>query len=159
MAFSATALYLAGATALAIQNPPIWDSYSPRLLLVCLLVSAIVGFLFVMWQFSMREFAADIVEACTVLAAQWLTIEPTNLQPGCYRSKPRFYWLWRFRATFTGPWALVEHLTDIDTKRKIFAGPRVSELLTYLLMVIWVVMVIVRFFCARAVTLPGWEPG
>lgn len=72
MAYLATTLYLAAATAIVIKGPDVWGWGHPLLISLLLFLSAAIGFCFVGWQLRRREEAADIVSACTNVATRLL---------------------------------------------------------------------------------------
>ena len=89
MAYGATVLYLGATTAVAFQGSAIWQYRTPDWLTTLLLVgSAVVTFLFVWWQMRQREFAADLVAACTALYARSVasTLSSPDLSAKKYRS-------------------------------------------------------------------------
>ena len=88
MAFVATALYLTGVSALALQKEAKWSTIFPFWItvLIATFFSAL-AFVFVLWQLSMRSLSADIVAACDSLRIQWLTVDPQNLNVSSTRYK------------------------------------------------------------------------
>lgn len=142
MAYSVTVLYLGGTAALVFQDPPIWTWFSPSALLFILLgVSSATAFAFVVWQLRNREFAADMVAACTDLAARWLINQPTpaDLQERTFRGRQ-----W--------PDALVRQMNSIVNTRRWWEGPRISEILAYVIMGSWTLLVLARvlYTCVKS---------
>lgn len=139
MAYAATALYLVGTATLLIQEPALWKTFpSPTLLFVLLSATAIIAFLFVGWQLRMRLFAADIVKACDNLLGKWLTNSPnaSDLEMTVYQRGGR--------PNREFPAAVVKELNKLDAQRKWLQGPTNAELFTYLIMLIWTVLVVWR---------------
>jgi len=81
MAYAATTLYLAGATALTFAKPPKALAF-PTILWI-LFVGMVVlteaaGIAFVLWQLRLREKAAKMQRAFETLATRWLNQSPTK---------------------------------------------------------------------------------
>jgi len=136
MGFTAAALYLASATAVVGQAPALWEWKVPHLLLEILLaVSCLAGFAFVVWQLRLREKAADIVLACTTVATTLLSSEsPLDSTPASYKG-------------LTFPKVLVDELDSVGRRRGLLEGPRVSEFITYVVMLVWTICALVSTCC------------
>ena len=129
MAYGATVLYLSVASALILKGPAIFGNSGPSVLEVkFLLLTIILGFLFVGWQLRNRETAADLILACTMLAARRLAdaLQSPDVQHREWKGLEL-------------PGALVDVLGDIAKRRGLLGGPRISEALTYLAMTAWTV--------------------
>lgn len=88
ISYLASAAYLAGVVAFLTHDPPSWQKYSPLgqfVFFLVLIISGLLGFFFVLWQFQKRREASDIFDACVNLATLWLTTSPSqdDLQPTC----------------------------------------------------------------------------
>lgn len=139
MAYTATALYLAGSATLLIQQPALWSNFpAPAVLFVVLSLTAILAFVFVGWQLKMRLFAADIVVACDNLLGKWMTTSPSavDLEMKVYQR--------RGRPNREFPSALKDELRKLDNQRKWLQGPINAELFTYSVMLISTFLVIWR---------------
>lgn len=78
MAYTATALYLGGASALFAQKA-FWLTYSSWqliFLLTLIFLFSLLAFSFVSWQLNLAAQAGDMFKACSKLATQWLTDPP-----------------------------------------------------------------------------------
>lgn len=134
MAYAGTALYLAALTAVALSPGTMWlPSIRTLLYAKGVVALAVVGFAFVGWQLRNREYAANIIQACgdeltRALSPQhgYLDLTPTKVG---YHAFPAF---------------LAERVRGIDAGRLWLEGPRVSEAITYLVMLIWFVVALVR---------------
>jgi hypothetical protein len=145
MAFSATTIYLAGATAVIVQAESISNWLVPKEKLIFLLTSTfIIAFWFVIAQFCKRDTAADIAQACTTLATHLLTWSPCGQDYilKCYKG-------------INFPSALTEELKTIRanrSKQHIFkrwlSGTGLSALLSYLVMAAWSVSAAFSLYCA-----------
>lgn len=83
MAYTAVALYLGAAGWLAFMDAESWNKTRTWQHYMLFAASALAAFLYIRWQLRNRQIAADIVAACTSLAARWLVKPPTShdLQP------------------------------------------------------------------------------
>ena len=133
MAYGATVLYLAGATAVILKGDAILSPTVPRWTAFAAFGAGFsFAVSFVAWQFHKREIASDIVTACTTLLIR-LVAEPNaplSREPDSYKG-------------IDLPKALVDDLCRQHANRKFFLSPRVSEWLTYVAMVIWSVLALV----------------
>jgi len=127
MAYGAAVLYLASAAWVIVQAEQIWKWHLPPVAVVSLLgVSAAAAFAFVIWQLRNRERAADIVSACTTLAAQLVSGASTSESVTSVEYEGNVF-----------PKALADELDRIAMSRKPLAGARISEFITYVVMVAW----------------------
>ncbi len=130
MAYVATTLYLAAATWVIFKGAGLWDKVDPVWLLYVLLITGIAtGFAFVWWQLDKRDFAADLVEACTIVIAERLAggLNPPELDPANYKG-------------LCFPQVLVKELERIKKNLKwyeFYKGSRVSKCVTLFIMGIW----------------------
>jgi hypothetical protein len=134
MAYTAATLYLAAATALMIGKPEVWSSVSACLVVVLLISSCAISFMFVGWQLYQRAIAADIVMACTSITTLLLT--PTdraapNASPGRYRG-------------LLFPQILVDELITLEQNRTLLGGSRQAAILTLIAMLLWSVGALLR---------------
>jgi len=133
MAYGATVIYLGAASAVILKGSAIWPSNVPKpVLIVLFILSFAASFLFVMWQLRNRELAADIVLACTTLL-QMMVAGPNitlSTEPDQYKGLDL-------------PKALADRLRHINAERSLLGGPRVSESITYFVMVLWLVLAII----------------
>lgn len=129
MAYAATTLYLAAATWVILEGSNPWGEVGPVWLLCILIFAGIAtGFAFVYWQLDKRDFAANIVKACTTLAAR--------------NFKPKEYGGLDF------PQDLVEKLKKIKETQGS-TGPRFSKWVTLFVMLVWTAVALVSI---------GWLP-
>jgi ABC-type branched-subunit amino acid transport system permease subunit len=129
IAWLATALYLAGAT--AVVSGTFWTKW-PGLhqaaLATGVLVAAMLAITFTWWQFEQRRFAMAMVAACTDLAARWIHAAPaeSTLKPECLNGRD-----W--------PSALVERFREVRSE-----VPSLPRTLTILAIVLWTAAAIAR---------------
>lgn len=136
MAYTVTVLYLTATAVIISHAHDVWKSAAPQLLIVILFVSScFICFAFIRWQLRNREIAADIVMACSNLLLQMNGKKKHNLSPDKYKRIPL-------------PKMLVDELNSISTNRGFFEGPRVSEWITYSVMLLWSLGVIISLSCA-----------
>jgi hypothetical protein len=131
MAYAVSVLYLGAATAVFFTGPRIWNYPASNLLTTLVLIASFISaFAFVWWQMRQREFAAEMVAACTKLAAQ--SVSSTLANPDLSETEYR-------RHLF--PAVLVEELKATRNERRsirrFISGPRLSECITYLAIVLW----------------------
>lgn len=140
MAYNAATLYMAGATAL-ILAPPFWQFYPKPafvLFVVALIAIAAIGFVYVRWQLRMRRIAAVRVSACWNLATIWLHTSPTpaDLEPSVETVQSLH------RSALVFPKALIEQFGPVGEITD--QGLRTSVFTTYLIMIAWAGVAIVR---------------
>ena len=131
MAYGATALYLAAAAVVASQATEVLKWTVPKDALITLLIfSAVAGFAFVWWQLRNRAIANDIVFACTTVATALVSVQNGTALPDV---TPTDYW----RHSISFPKVLVDALCSRTNNRKPLDSPRVSEAITYAVMLAW----------------------
>ena len=133
MAYGATVLYLGASSAVILKGSAIWSCDVPKPVLIILFIAAFAASaLFVVWQLRNRELAADIVLACTILIKMRMADPNTTLSTEQDKYKgldlPRF---------------LADRLRHINAERRLLGGPRVSEAITYIAIVLWSVLGII----------------
>lgn len=124
MAYTVTGLYLGAAAVLLSQAGQVWKLAPAWVIVVLALSSSAAGFAFVIWQLRQREVAADIVMACTSLLSRMVSVQQQDITPDKYKK-------------LALPKVLVDELNSINNNREFFGGPRVSESITYLVMLVW----------------------
>ena len=138
MAYGAATLYVGALTAAALTPSRVWEpAISKTWFLVASHAVAAVAFVFVGWQLRKREFAADLVRGCGALLAEDLAgqTKGAELQPATH-GEHQF------------PAALVSRLNAIARERGLFQGPRLSELITYVVMGLWTAIAVLRVWHA-----------
>lgn len=135
MAYAASVLYLAGAATLMYTN---MDSSSSEKILQATfaIVVFVAAFAFVVWQLRQRQLAADVVEACERLLVRFPGDEalPVSTDPRIYKGLHL-------------PLFLVDELVTVAESRKPVHGAHVSEIITYVTMLVTAVLVVVRLSC------------
>lgn len=132
MAYGAMALYLAAAAFVASQAKKVLEWTVPRDALITLLIlSAVAGFAFVWWQLRLRAIASDIVSACITVATELAsrqndTVSSDEVTPTNYSEH-----------SISFPKILVDTLCLQNQNRKLLDSPRISEMITYAVMLAW----------------------
>jgi hypothetical protein len=137
MAYTATTLYLAGATTLVVNGAAVWNWADEWLVISLLLVSGILGFAFVCWQLYQRAIAADVVMACTSITTTLLTSgksNKSNLLPKSWHG-------------ISVPKILFDELESIAQNRKLLGESRTSAVLTLLALSVWSVAAYLTIAC------------
>ena len=88
-----------------------------------------MSFLFVCWQLRQREIAADIVIACTELISQ--QIESPDFKPDTQAEKYK---------ELHFPKSLVDQINKVSNSRRCLEGPRKSEAITYIAIIVWAIL-------------------
>ncbi len=139
MAYGATVLYVSAATAVTLTGPSIWKYPTPNWLTSILLIAtAVIAFLFVGWQLRKREFAADMVAACTTLAAWSVSFPLANPDVSTVREDLLDF-----------PAVLKDQLVQARKARGWAGGPRQSEYVTHGVMAVWTIAALISVWPLR----------
>lgn len=143
MAYAATTLYLAVATAVIVQGPKQLGLDHLDRWYWWLLVAGtpIVAFLFVIWQLWNRRCAADVVAACVTAASNQLARDPNEPLPN---RTPTPYG--KRKGQFDLPQFLIEEINTAAERRGRFGGAVRSEIITYVAMGFWTLAALARLW-------------
>jgi len=127
MAYGAAVLYIASTAWVIGHAEEIWKWHLPPVAAISLLgISVAAAFAFVRWQLRNRERAADIVSACTIVAAQLVSDASMSERVTSVEYEGNVF-----------PEPLADELDRIVRSRKPLAGARISEFITYVIMAAW----------------------
>ena len=137
IAYRIVLIYLLGATALVIQGESFWKKISNSFELVIIAIviglSALGAFKYVRWQLKNRQFASDMITACTNMAALWIIDSP---DPGELKAVKIESDRW-VHPESVWPKAVGDEYIRIRDLGGLQGTPRYSEYLTYGLMGLW----------------------
>ena len=143
MAFRAVLTYLVGTTVLVFTGDKIWNGFSgieiwcfiseKVIIRFVIILTGILAILYVIWQLGNRRYAAQMVTACTNLSSRWVEKSPkdNDVKPILFNNNR-----WVHNSSLW-PKALVNEYNEIRSKTEFYGGPKPSEWLLYIVMVIW----------------------
>lgn len=132
MAYGATVLYVTGAASLVLSSGQERAAASSLPALLAIALTAVIGLLFVAWQFRNRRIAALVVEACTKLLTRSLSADEVKK----WQTDPLVY------CGQTLPHFLVDEMVAVGESRRGFRNPLVPEGLTYVIMGTWAILAV-----------------
>jgi len=131
MAYLVAIVYVSATTAAILQGPDLLKSGTPRCVLISMCSAAFLfGHAFVIWQLSNREFAANIVRACTAVLTRFHASggATPDMSPTTYRGLEL-------------PRVLVDELGKPTTGSHL-GGARTAGVITVLVMIMWSILAV-----------------